>query len=340
MKTFKRHIAILLVLVTFCLSPLSAYAETADSPVPKVTLVYHSGMTVSVPVKQMLAETKGTIGLLRNDSMGDDDAGCDMSIVYSAIDYAVIHGTARINVPLTDEQFRAVRKWKLDGFACVLYPGLRSFDVQMNGGDGTCQIRLGFFPYPDRTGYMTGNEYDEMIAGRICTGRDRALSIVSSVPAGCKRELKTMEYFYNYVTYYVKYHDGEYYTAANEVCLLYDALIKNDTVCAGFAYSLAYLCELAGINAQYVVVGSSDNRGSHAVVIAHVLGRDFWFDPTYDAGDGPSGFDWFGRSDAYWRQHHDCPNVYYGRELYPACEMELAQPKGYWDFSSMAYHLI
>jgi hypothetical protein len=106
---------------------------------------------------------------------------------------------------------------------------------------------------------------------------DLARQIVAEMPEDID-ELGRAKYLYEYVCRNVRYDYGDYYLGDYDV--LYDALVKNRTVCTGYAEALATLFNLAGIECMYVD-GLSLN-GGHAWNLAKVNGQWYLFDPTKD----------------------------------------------------------
>lgn len=112
-----------------------------------------------------------------------------------------------------------------------------------------------------------------------------AQELVASVPAEYD-EYETARYLYEYLTDNVAYdyrYENYYQTDWH---LLYDTLIGHKTVCTGFADTLYYLFNLAGIDCQ-IVYGAADNGSgemvSHEWNVATLGGHSYYFDATYDA---------------------------------------------------------
>ena len=304
-----------------------------------VTLFYNNGTEISCTMEEMHAATDNTVVLLR-DSCLDSFGGCDMSDVYSVLDFAVMNNAAKAAIPLTEMQYETIENvWLHDDYFEQLYPTVNqnAFCVYPSS-DGRYIIDFGFNSFVN-----DGEDHDESMAARIMQGRSKAMEIIGNIPENCIDQYKIIEYLYNYVTCHISYYDTDrhgcnYFSSGREVCLLYDALIGNETVCAGFAYSFAYLCELAGIDAQYVTTWTGNPEdGSHEIVIAEVDGKNYWFDATWDVGNNQSGFAFFGLSDQELRNRHKYSSTYYDRYLYPECSSSLQSPSGYWNFENMTY---
>ena len=312
-------------------------------PVPDtVTLLFPSSdrRDETWHLGRMRSELGGYFVLLRNSCM-EDKTDCDMTLVYEAIDFAILKGASAVYVPMSEEQAAVVQSWLYrerdsvpEGYAWttdyynLLYPNLLYFKFSETM-DGRYCISLGLGG--------TGTLREKSIALQL--GRDEAIRIVKHMPVRCDTDFEKLEYLYDYITHNVKYyHDGEgyfghYYDDMDFVTLLYDTLVKKETVCAGYAYSFAYLCKLAGIDAQDVSVWNPEERSYHAVVIAEIDGTSYWFDPTWDAGKDniKDGFHYFGLSDSEMRATHDCWKTVFPRDLYPSCPRGLDKTRtGYW----------
>ena len=342
MKRFKKIMAAaaLICLVLACFGR-SAYAQSGGSA-GKITLVYSNGSEKTYTLEEMRSAVKGTVVLLR-DSCMDDDAGCDMTLVYNAMDFACLKGATKAIIPLSSAQYKTIQNvWLKNDFFEQLYPTVEQdlFRAEPSS-DGRYTISFGFNVNARVTDQDT---YNETMLKKFLSARDNALKIVAGIPASCNTDNKKMEYLYDYLTSRVIYYDfdkhgNQYWNSGDVVCLLYDALIRNETVCAGYAYSLAYLCELAGMDAQYVTVWTGkDQDGSHQVVIAEINGKNHWFDATWDEGNAQKGFRYFGLSDKEFEKRHPYCKTYYARSIYPSCPTSLETPGGYWDFDTMKYH--
>ena len=343
MKILYTLSATLLAVLFLCFGPLPGYAS-ADSGKNDVTLVYDDGHEVSYSLDTMHSQVKGKTVLLR-DSCMDHLAGCDMTTVYEAMDFAVLNGAIKIKVPLTSAQLRTIENvWLHDDFFEQLFPGVsqRVFQAELSS-DGRYLIRIGLAPFGYRSSVEDTIKYGEAMVKKHLAGRDKAMQIVASIPKSCDTAYKKMEYLYNYLTNYVIYYDFEkhgdnYWDSGDLVNLIYDALLRNETVCAGYAYTFAYLCELAGIDAQYVTVWTGNSSDpSHQVTIVEIDGKNYWFDATWDAGKNKSGFQYFGLSDSEFAKVHTYNKTFYARSNYPSCGSTLRKPTGYWDFNTKTY---
>ena len=349
----------------------TAYAAAPSKPKPtptptptppdKVTLTYSGNREVSYSLSEMRSALGGKLVLLRNSCM-DLEADCDMTPLYEAMDFAILKGAVQITVPLTREQYETAQSWTdtkiadvapgsnpefyhwQSNYFTMLFPTLDNFQIWDNR-DGTCTIRLSLKCHDGRT--------QEETAEYIVKGREAAMEIVNSIPASCrtgkKTDFKQLEFLYDYITDHVNYYDDSlyapsYHSDRHYAHLLYDALVLKETVCAGFAYSFAYLCQLAGIDAYYVVMMNFDDPDgdTHAIAIAKEGGSYKWFDPTWDEDKSriPNGYDFFGIDDVkLFPRHHIYSDTYYPRTLYPECDYDMTRGRmGYWDFDAMTYH--
>lgn len=143
----------------------------------------------------------------------------------------------------------------------------------------------------------TRSEYQEAIA--------KAREIVALIPEG-SGDFDKILFLYSWLTENVEYDDYEYYE--NEWNLLYDTLVRNKTVCAGYAEALYVMCNLAGVEC-FVEMGSLYDGGEwtgHAWNVARIDGDYYQFDSTWDVGNPPERYVFFGLSDetlqAFWER--------------------------------------
>ncbi|MBQ4474213.1 MAG: hypothetical protein II930_07940 [Lachnospiraceae bacterium] len=124
------------------------------------------------------------------------------------------------------------------------------------------------------------------------TAIDEAKRIVATVPEDYN-EYETAMYLYRYLTDHVEYNYFDYYKGT-DWNLLYDALIKGSTVCAGYNEAMYVLFNLAGIEC-FPITGyvyddyhSNDSttryNGGHGWNVAKLDGKYYEFDATWDAG--------------------------------------------------------
>lgn len=86
-----------------------------------------------------------------------------------------------------------------------------------------------------------------------------------------------LEYFHDYIVLhnnFVKDDNGDTTT-------IYSGFIGGNIQCSGYAKSMQYLCDLAGIESM-VVVGSNENNESHAWNVIKVNGDWYNLDTTWD----------------------------------------------------------
>ena len=210
--------------------------------------------------------------------------------LYPVLDYAVAHSYSSFCVPSTDftpSDVAVAKKclqwmYRVNG-NIISAESCGSFDL---GGGKTLQYILVTLRGMSRQG--TRSEYQESIA--------RAREIVAGIPEG-SGDCDKIFYLYNWLTENVVFGDDEYYNS--EWNLLYDTLVKNRTVCAGYAEALYVMSNLAGVEC-FVVMGNlydGENWESHAWNVAKIDGEYYQFDSTWDAGIPPERYCFFGLSD-------------------------------------------
>ncbi|MBQ3356444.1 MAG: hypothetical protein IJG45_04935 [Oscillospiraceae bacterium] len=161
---------------------------------------------------------------------------------------------------------------------------------------------------------------------------DAAKQVVAELPSDCVSDYDKVLYFYRYLTDNVRYAydedypEGEdYYTHAKN--LYYDTLIKHKTVCAGYGKTLAWLCELAGLEA-FPASGQYGATDAHLWTMVKIDGGYYWFDPTWDAGEYPEQFRYFGISDEEMEERGGVRHLYQAYdELLPDCPESLPLPQ-------------
>lgn len=118
---------------------------------------------------------------------------------------------------------------------------------------------------------------------KFLKGLSEARRIVGRIPKDMT-QAEAAVYLYSYLANNTYYDYGEYYEG-NDWNLLYDALIKHNTVCAGFAEALYYLYNLAGISCITVegyVSSAYADGGYHIWNVAEIDGKYYQFDATWD----------------------------------------------------------
>ena len=214
--------------------------------------------------------------------------------LYPVLDYAIANSYSCFCVPTADftPSDVAVGKkflqwmYRINGNV-ISAENCGSFDL----GDGrTLQYILVTLRGMNIQG--TRSEYQEAIA--------KAREIVAQIPEGSGDYDKIL-FLYSWLTENVVYYDVDdpysYYN--DDWNLLYDTLVKNRTVCAGYAEALYVMCNLAGVE-YFVVMGSlydGQGWGGHAWNVAKIDGEYYEFDSTWDVGNPPEWYNFFGLSD-------------------------------------------
>ena len=162
------------------------------------------------------------------------------------------------------------------------------------------------------------SEYTEALAA--------AKEIVAGIPEGSGDYEKTL-YIYKWLTDHVTYYKNGYYESDWD--LLYDALILNSTVCAGYVEAMCVMCNLVGVDCIILngAVRISDAWGSHAWNTARVDGEYYLFDATFDAGADPSEYCFFGVSDETIQSFYERILMGTPTEYCPDCVGDLPQPE-------------
>lgn len=239
--------------------------------------------------------------------------------LYPILDYAFAHSYSRFCVPTTTFTATDVAGgWKYlpltyrinNNGISTLTPA--SFDL---GGGKTLQYVTVTLKGMDRQGVM--QEYQESLAA--------AREIVAGIPEGSSEYDKAL-YLYRWLTENVHYYDGDYYES--EWNLLYDTLVKRDTVCAGYAEALYVMYNLAGIEC-FTVLGAiymDEEWGAHIWNVAKIEGEYYLFDATWDTGLPPERYQFFGVSENTMQSIY--PRTYLGQpeEYCPPCTRDLPLP--------------
>ncbi len=153
-------------------------------------------------------------------------------------------------------------------------------------------------------------------------GLDAARDIVDGMPRDLS-EREKVTYLYNYLTEHVRYDYEDYYLS--EYSMLYDALVRERTVCAGYAEAMYYLCSLAGVEClvQYGWVKGSVGTGAHAWNIIRIDGQWYLFDATWDEGVPEDRYLFFGLSDQSLQRISERIVSEFDLEHDPACPEDL-----------------
>ena len=132
---------------------------------------------------------------------------------------------------------------------------------------------------------------------RFLEGLEKAKQIAAQVPEGSS-QIQTALFLYQYLTDHLSYYAEGIQYYETDWSLLYDALIREETVCAGYADALQALYHFAGIDC-YTIWGWIDNEWDemgHAWNAAEIDGDWYLFDATWDTGLQPDDYRFFGVS--------------------------------------------
>ena len=239
--------------------------------------------------------------------------------IYPFLDYAYMHSYSRVCIP-TDS-------FPYSDFSA----GWRYLPLTYNVNNERLSANLAaVFDLEDgrKLQYITivingmdrfgrGSEYQEAMAA--------AQALAAGVPEGSSQQ-ETALYLYRWLTENVSFYEGDYY--GGEWDLLYDALIRRQTVCAGYVEALDVLFNLAGIDC-FMVGGSlyvNEYWSSHVWNAANVDGEYYLFDATLDAGVPASDYRFFGVSEDTMQAVY--PRMLLGgSEKYcPPCLRDLPRP--------------
>lgn len=213
--------------------------------------------------------------------------------LFPILDYSIYHGYSKICIPTTE--FEGTDVIAADRYLYMMYhindkgvSGRTVSSFENEAGETVNYVFVGIM------GLTTAD------ASRYREAIDRARKIVDTVPDDYG-EYETALYLYQYLTDHVRYHPGDYY-ADTDWNLLYDALINQSTVCAGYSEALYVLYNLAGIECfsigGYVYAGSNSAltetyNGSHIWNVAKLNGVYYEFDPTWDEGEAIADYHFF-----------------------------------------------
>ncbi len=214
------------------------------------------------------------------------------------LDYALAHGYSRFSIPTTEFCYGDILNahQMLNRIYYLDNKGLNSLDVQSfetENDETLTYVLVTISGLPNR--YCT-QLYHEAFAA--------AEKIVATVPEGSS-EFQTALYLYRYLTDNVEYDNNEYYENGKQL-ILYDALVKHKTVCAGYTEALYYLYNLAGIDCMIVsgYICDPQPRGYHVWNVACIDGKYYQFDSTWDSQLLPCEYAYFAVSDEYMMEHH------------------------------------
>ena len=234
------------------------------------------------------------------------------------LDYAYAHGCSRIAVPTVNWDFKDMEPNQR--YLNATYRNNNSImsikkvdTLEMDSGVNLRYflITIGAF----ERGEEIITHYREAIAA--------AETLVDSIPEGLDEE-QTMLYLYRWLTDNVEYDHDDYYSS-DGVNLLYDAMIKHKTVCAGYTEALYYLSNLAGIEC-FTASGSIWSDGeleSHIWNVAKINGAYYQFDSTWDAGLQPAEYSYFGVSVETMMNYHKREYVAFSQKHLPEMTEDL-----------------
>ena len=239
------------------------------------------------------------------------------------LDYAVENGCSRFCIPATSVSYSMIKKasrylsytYDINNQSRIDPLPIKSFSLE----DGTLNYLL-ITIY----GMEKGNTID-----RYREGLAAAHAIVDAMPDGLDEKGK-MLYLYRYLTENVRYFNGEsYYLDQGEAdwCLLYDALVQQNTIGNGYTEALYVLCNLAGIECFNVTGEAVEAYDTYIHVrtwnVARINGQYYQFDAGLDADYLPADYLFFGMSEDYAQEHHTSLMRSFDREFCPPCPENL-----------------
>ena len=230
-----------------------------------------------------------------------------------AMDYAMAHGFSRLCIPTASFTYGDIH-------AAASYLGW-TYSVNNNGVGA---LDISHFPQADGSTLtfvlvtIAGMEKGQLIE-QYREGVAAAEAIVDAMPEGLD-ERGRMLFLYQWLTDHVEYDYNDYYNEQNW-CLLYDALVRHSTVCAGYTEALTVLANLAGIDCFTVVgfVNQTDQSFGHIWNVARIDGQYYQFDATWDAGLDPREYTYFGVSSDYMLAHHTKYLTAFSEQMLPPC---------------------
>ncbi len=236
--------------------------------------------------------------------------------IMPVLDYALCHGCSKLCVPTSE----------LDGSELFAYSRWLGLIYHVNDSGITGRTVTSFENSAGETVNYIFIAFGGMDRGALASHYREALAeaqrIVDTVPKSAD-EVETALYLYKYLTDNVRYDYDDYYINSSWD-LLYDALIRGKTVCAGYEEALYTLYNLAGIECFSVTGGVygtdlEDYGGGHIWSIARLNGDYYEFDPTWDEGVDPEHYRFFAVSTEEIQ-------AYYPR-VYDAITEEYAPPR-------------
>ncbi len=239
--------------------------------------------------------------------------------VFCCISYAAAHGFDCFVMPMDEQTYRAL----CDRDRSFAYSFMWTFNqtcaktVTDSEGSKIRYVRFGLEPH-----YF--NDSAEGVKQQT-PAHEAALELLAAMPADCDTDYEKVLYFYSWLTENVRYDQGDYYETMEN--LYYDTLVNRSTVCAGYAWTLSWLCGMAGLE-SLTVTGQVTDISAHAWNIIRVDGTYYWFDSTWDEGRPEEAYRFFGVSDAVMEYcgYHESYQFY--SELLPDCPENLLLPNG------------
>lgn len=144
----------------------------------------------------------------------------------------------------------------------------------------------------------------------------KATSITKTIITPDMNDYQKEVALHDYIINHARYDDLNYRrnTVPDESYTPYGILIKGTGVCAGYAYTMKYLCDKAGIDC--IVVSGKADGDDHAWNMVKIGGDYYHVDVTWD---DPVGMDrlryyYFNLSDEMMAVNHS-----WDRNLYPQC---------------------
>ena len=246
-----------------------------------------------------------------------------LETLYPVLDFAMANGFSRACVPTTDFTptdvamgslyLRQTYRINARGISSL---NVASFDLE----DGQALRYI----------LITLNGMDRHDALHHQQAIAAAREIVAGIPEGSSDYDKAL-YLYKWLTDNVSYYNNgylDYYDS--DWNLLYDTLVNKDTVCAGYAEALYVMLNLAGVECVtvdgYVFMGG--DWGGHIWNAAKIDGEYYQFDATWDTGEDPSHYLFFGISEKTLQSLYPRILSQWSKDYCPPCPQDLPLPGG------------
>ena len=239
--------------------------------------------------------------------------------LYPYLDYAYVHSYSRVCIPTAEFSFSNFSNgWKyLPLTYNINNERLSAFLAGIFEPEGGGKLEYLTVVINGMDWYGRGSEYLEAMAA--------AEALAADIPEWSSEYDKAL-YLYGWLTENARFDEGDYYSG--DWNLLYDALIRKKTVCAGFVEALDVLYNLAGLEC-FLVGGSVKVNGvwsGHLWNAAKVDGEYYLFDATMDAGKPPSDYSFFGVSEETMQSVYPRALMGGAEEYCPACTRDLPLP--------------